>query len=63
MFARYKFVQRLIEKTGGPRPVLNKAALIFGVFSCVGMCFVATFQVCPLTLTLLSKIPCFLKVM
>ncbi|KAI4888473.1 hypothetical protein NFI96_015930 [Prochilodus magdalenae] len=44
MFARYKYVQKLNEKTGGVKPALNKAALFFATTSCVGMCFVATFQ-------------------
>ncbi|XP_036432576.1 DNA damage-regulated autophagy modulator protein 1 [Colossoma macropomum] len=44
MFARYKYLQRLNEITGGVSPALNKAALFFAITSCVGMCFVATFQ-------------------
>ncbi|MCI4382140.1 hypothetical protein PGIGA_G00260200 [Pangasianodon gigas] len=44
MFARYKFVQKLIEKTGGVPHNLNLAAFVFATLSCIGMCFVATFQ-------------------
>ncbi|KAI5100219.1 DNA damage-regulated autophagy modulator protein 1 [Silurus meridionalis] len=44
MFARYKFVQNLIERTGGVSPHLNKTALVIAAISCIGMCFVATFQ-------------------
>ncbi|XP_053497523.1 DNA damage-regulated autophagy modulator protein 1 isoform X2 [Ictalurus furcatus] len=44
MFARYKFVQKLIEKTGGVSPRWNLAAFIIATLSCIGMCFVATFQ-------------------
>ncbi|KAL2102974.1 hypothetical protein ACEWY4_002142 [Coilia grayii] len=44
MYARYKFIERLIERTGGMRPVVNKVALGFGLISCFGMCVVATFQ-------------------
>lgn len=45
MYARYKFVEKLNEKAGGVPPALNKAALWIGMLSCLGMCFVATFQV------------------
>ncbi|XP_062373846.1 DNA damage-regulated autophagy modulator protein 1 isoform X1 [Sardina pilchardus] len=44
MYARYKFIERLIERTGGARPMLNKIALGFGLLSCLGMNIVATFQ-------------------
>ncbi|XP_017571845.1 DNA damage-regulated autophagy modulator protein 1 [Pygocentrus nattereri] len=44
MFARYKFLERQNEITGGVSPALNKAALFFAVTSCLGMCVVATFQ-------------------
>ncbi|XP_029521723.1 DNA damage-regulated autophagy modulator protein 1 [Oncorhynchus nerka] len=44
MYARYKFVEKLNEKAGGVPPVLNQAALWIGMLSCLGMCFVATFQ-------------------
>ncbi|KAK3557763.1 hypothetical protein QTP86_000281 [Hemibagrus guttatus] len=44
MFARYKFVQKLIEGTGGMAPLLNVTTLILAIFSCAGMCVVATFQ-------------------
>ncbi|KAM3858968.1 DNA damage-regulated autophagy modulator protein 1 [Diretmus argenteus] len=44
MYARYKFVERLNEETSVVQPALNKAALWVGMFSCLGMCFVATFQ-------------------
>ncbi|KAM9402865.1 DNA damage-regulated autophagy modulator protein 1-like isoform 2-T2 [Salvelinus alpinus] len=44
MYARYKFVEKLNEKAGGVPPVLNQAALWIGTLSCLGMCFVATFQ-------------------
>ncbi|KAF5901652.1 DNA damage-regulated autophagy modulator protein 1 [Clarias magur] len=49
MFARYMFVKKLIEKTGGVSSCLNVAAFIVAVFSCIGMCFVATFQETELT--------------
>lgn len=45
MYARYKFIERLIEKTGGVRPVMNQIAFGVGLLSCFGMCVVATFQV------------------
>ncbi|XP_060770276.1 DNA damage-regulated autophagy modulator protein 1 [Neoarius graeffei] len=44
MFARYKFVQKLIEKTACVSACLNMAALICAILSCIGMCIVATFQ-------------------
>uniref|UniRef100_A0A4W5M4G5 DNA-damage regulated autophagy modulator 1 n=1 Tax=Hucho hucho TaxID=62062 RepID=A0A4W5M4G5_9TELE len=44
MYARYKFVEKLNETAGGAHPVLNKAAFWIGMLSCLGMCFVATFQ-------------------
>ncbi|XP_041934489.1 DNA damage-regulated autophagy modulator protein 1 isoform X1 [Alosa sapidissima] len=44
MYTRYKFIERLIERTGGVRPVLNKIALGIGLLSCLGMNIVATFQ-------------------
>ncbi|XP_063072957.1 DNA damage-regulated autophagy modulator protein 1 [Engraulis encrasicolus] len=44
MYARYKFIERLIDRTGGMRPCVNKAGLLFGLLSCFGMCVVATFQ-------------------
>lgn len=44
MYARYKFIERLIEKTGGVRPCCNLAGFIVGLLSCLGMCVVATFQ-------------------
>lgn len=46
MYAEYKFVERVHETTGAVPPCLNKASFGFGIMSCVGMCFVATFQVC-----------------
>ena len=47
MYARYKFVEKLSEDTKVVNPHLNKAALGLGLLSCLGMCVVATFQVCP----------------
>lgn len=44
MYAEYKFVERVHETTGAVSPHLNKASFGFGIISCVGMCFVATFQ-------------------
>lgn len=46
MYAEYKFVERVHERTGAVSPCLNKASFAIGVISCVGMCLVATFQVC-----------------
>uniref|UniRef100_A0A674CI15 DNA-damage regulated autophagy modulator 1 n=1 Tax=Salmo trutta TaxID=8032 RepID=A0A674CI15_SALTR len=40
----YKFVEKLNEKAGGVPPALNKAAFWIGMRSCLGMCFVTTFQ-------------------
>lgn len=45
MYARYKFVEKLNETAGGVPPALNQAAFWIGMLSCLGMCFVATFQV------------------
>lgn len=44
MYAEYKFVERVHERTGAVSPVLNKASFGVGIISCVGMCLVATFQ-------------------
>ncbi|CAB1345968.1 unnamed protein product [Coregonus sp. 'balchen'] len=44
MYARYKFVEKLNEKAGGVPPALNQAAFWIGMLSCLGMCFVVTFQ-------------------
>ncbi|XP_024232977.1 DNA damage-regulated autophagy modulator protein 1 [Oncorhynchus tshawytscha] len=44
MYARYKFVEKLNEKVGGVSPALNQGAFWIGMLSCLGMCFVATFQ-------------------
>ncbi|KAI2665391.1 DNA damage-regulated autophagy modulator protein 1 [Labeo rohita] len=44
MYAEYKFVERVHEKTGAVSPCLNKVSFGFGIISCVGMCLVATFQ-------------------
>ncbi|CAM4565568.1 unnamed protein product [Leuciscus chuanchicus] len=44
MYAEYKFVERVHERTGAVSPVLNKASFAVGIISCVGMCLVATFQ-------------------
>uniref|UniRef100_A0A8K9UPT9 DNA-damage regulated autophagy modulator 1 n=1 Tax=Oncorhynchus mykiss TaxID=8022 RepID=A0A8K9UPT9_ONCMY len=44
MYARYKFVEKLNETAGGVPPALNQAAFWIGMLSCLGMCFVATFQ-------------------
>lgn len=46
MYARYKFVEKLSADTKVVSPRLNKSALVFGLLSCLGMCVVATFQVC-----------------
>ncbi|CAB1345960.1 unnamed protein product, partial [Coregonus sp. 'balchen'] len=43
IYARYKFVEKLNEKAGVP-PALNQAAFWIGIISCLGICFVATFQ-------------------
>ncbi|XP_056132261.1 DNA damage-regulated autophagy modulator protein 1 [Lampris incognitus] len=40
MYARYKFVEKLLVVP----PLLNKAAIGLGTLSCLGMCFVGTFQ-------------------
>ncbi|XP_043093072.1 DNA damage-regulated autophagy modulator protein 1 [Puntigrus tetrazona] len=44
MYAEYKFVGRVHERTGSVSPRLNKVSFGFGVVSCIGMCLVATFQ-------------------
>ncbi|XP_016351428.1 DNA damage-regulated autophagy modulator protein 1-like [Sinocyclocheilus anshuiensis] len=44
MYAEYKFVERVHERTGAVSPCLNKVSFAFGIISCVGMCLVATFQ-------------------
>ncbi|NP_001006049.1 DNA damage-regulated autophagy modulator protein 1 [Danio rerio] len=44
MYAEYKFVERVHERTGAVPPTLNKVSFGFGIFSCIGMCLVATFQ-------------------
>ncbi|XP_026183062.1 DNA damage-regulated autophagy modulator protein 1 [Mastacembelus armatus] len=44
IYSRYKYVEKLNEETSVVRPSLNKAALVLGVLSCLGMCVVATFQ-------------------
>ncbi|XP_077090456.1 DNA damage-regulated autophagy modulator protein 1 [Siphateles boraxobius] len=44
MYAEYKFVERVHEKTSAVSPCLNKASFAVGIVSCVGMCLVATFQ-------------------
>ncbi|KAG7324208.1 hypothetical protein KOW79_012224 [Hemibagrus wyckioides] len=44
MFARYKFVQKLIEEKDVVSPCLNFTTLVLAVCSCAGMCVVATFQ-------------------
>lgn len=46
IYARYKLVEKLSADTRVVSPHLNKAALVVGMFSCLGMCVVATFQVC-----------------
>ncbi|XP_066525765.1 DNA damage-regulated autophagy modulator protein 1 [Hoplias malabaricus] len=43
MFARYKYVE-CINQNRGSIPILNKTAFAFAFISCLGMCFVATFQ-------------------
>ncbi|XP_023672664.2 DNA damage-regulated autophagy modulator protein 1 isoform X1 [Paramormyrops kingsleyae] len=42
IFARYKYVEKICEATTGSR--LNCIAFCFGIISCLGMCFIATFQ-------------------
>ncbi|KAM9334856.1 DNA damage-regulated autophagy modulator protein 1 [Symphorus nematophorus] len=44
IYARYKFLEKLSEATNAVRPRLNRAGLVFGMSSCLGMCIVATFQ-------------------
>lgn len=44
MYTRYKFVEKQNERTGDVSPCLNKTAFWIGMLSCLGMCFVATFQ-------------------
>ncbi|XP_031169401.1 DNA damage-regulated autophagy modulator protein 1 [Sander lucioperca] len=44
IYARYKLVEKLSADTRVVSPHLNKAALVVGMFSCLGMCVVATFQ-------------------
>ncbi|XP_013859546.1 DNA damage-regulated autophagy modulator protein 1 [Austrofundulus limnaeus] len=44
VYARYKFVQKLIEENNVMKPCCNKASLLFGLGSCFGMSVVATFQ-------------------
>ncbi|KPP59246.1 hypothetical protein Z043_122850 [Scleropages formosus] len=45
MFARYKYVEKINSMIRKMNPRLNMAALWIGCLSCLGMCFVATFQV------------------
>ncbi|KAL4612670.1 DNA damage-regulated autophagy modulator protein 1 [Arapaima gigas] len=45
MFARYKYVEKINDMIRKFAPRLNAAALWVGGISCLGMCFVATFQV------------------
>ncbi|TDG96588.1 hypothetical protein EPR50_G00230210 [Perca flavescens] len=44
IYARYKLVEKLSVDTRVVSPHLNKTALVVGMFSCLGMCVVATFQ-------------------
>ncbi|XP_074481160.1 DNA damage-regulated autophagy modulator protein 1 [Sebastes fasciatus] len=44
IYARYKYVEKLSEDTRVVNPRLNKAALVIGLLSILGMCIVATFQ-------------------
>ncbi|XP_075967739.1 DNA damage-regulated autophagy modulator protein 1 [Anarhichas minor] len=44
IYARYKFVEKLSVDTRVMNPCLNKIGFVFGMFSCLGMCIVATFQ-------------------
>ncbi|XP_059182251.1 DNA damage-regulated autophagy modulator protein 1 [Centropristis striata] len=44
IYARYKFVEKLNADSRMVNARLNKAALVFGLLSCLGMCVVATFQ-------------------
>ncbi|KAM9823676.1 DNA damage-regulated autophagy modulator protein 1 [Neosynchiropus ocellatus] len=43
VYARYKFVERLLAGTSRPSPRLNSASLLLGLCSCLGMCVVASF--------------------
>lgn len=47
IYARYKFVEKLIEENSVVSPCCNVASLLCGMLSCFGMSIVATFQVCP----------------
>ncbi|XP_037552110.1 DNA damage-regulated autophagy modulator protein 1 [Nematolebias whitei] len=44
IYARYKFVEKLIEENSVVSPCCNIASLLFGMLSCLGMSIVATFQ-------------------
>ncbi|XP_054480797.1 DNA damage-regulated autophagy modulator protein 1 [Anoplopoma fimbria] len=44
IYARYKYVEKLSGDTRVVNPCLNKTAFVLGIFSCLGMCIVATFQ-------------------
>ncbi|KAA8580297.1 DNA damage-regulated autophagy modulator protein 1 [Etheostoma spectabile] len=44
IYAMYKLVEKMSADTRVVSPCLNKTALWFGMFSCLGMCVVATFQ-------------------
>ncbi|XP_034382223.1 DNA damage-regulated autophagy modulator protein 1 [Cyclopterus lumpus] len=44
IYARYKFMEKLSATTNVVNSHLNKTAFVFGMFSCLGMCIVATFQ-------------------
>ncbi|KAM8883577.1 DNA damage-regulated autophagy modulator protein 1 [Synchiropus picturatus] len=43
MYARYKFMERLLEETSRVSPRLNSASLLLGMCSCLGMCVVGSF--------------------
>ncbi|XP_068573449.1 DNA damage-regulated autophagy modulator protein 1 [Cebidichthys violaceus] len=44
IYGRYKYVEKLSVDPRVVYPGLNKAAFVFGMLSCLGMCIVATFQ-------------------
>lgn len=44
VYSRYKYIEKVTEETRVMGPGFNKAALVFGMISCFGMCVVATFQ-------------------
>ncbi|XP_068611461.1 DNA damage-regulated autophagy modulator protein 1 [Brachionichthys hirsutus] len=44
VYSRYKYVEKLTRESNVLKASLNKAALVLGMISCLGMCVVATFQ-------------------